>query len=81
MVLLFARFKCDKIIIRKSTKVGDMMATASFNKDITIKEPEAIKKFINIISKDTSPMYIDKDKTSEKTMARGEQLLKQYLSR
>lgn len=47
-----------------------MMAAASFNKDITIKELEAIKKFINIISKDTSPMNIDKDMTSEKTMAR-----------
>lgn len=57
------------------------MATASFNKDITIKETESIKKFINIITRDiTSSMYVDKDKSSEKTMERGEQLLKLYLS-
>lgn len=47
------------------------MATASFNKDITIKETESIKKFINIITRDiTSSMYVDKDKASEKTMER-----------
>lgn len=56
------------------------MATASFNKDITIREPEAIRKFVSVISKDRESISIDKEKASDKTMARGEQLLKQYLS-
>lgn len=57
------------------------MATASFNKDITIREPEAIRKFVSVISKDRESISIDKEKASDKTMARGERLLKQYLSR
>lgn len=76
MVLLFIKFKFDKINIMKSAKVVNIMATPSFNKYITIKEPEAINKFINIISKDTSPMYIDKDKNIRKNYIKGRKTIK-----
>ncbi|ACV61653.1 hypothetical protein Dtox_0741 [Desulfofarcimen acetoxidans DSM 771] len=57
------------------------MATASFIKDITIREPDAIKKFVNVISENRPSNSIDKEKASDKAMARAEKLLKQYLSR
>jgi hypothetical protein len=57
------------------------MATASFIKDIAIREPDAIKKFVNVISENRPSNSIDKEKASDKAMARAEKLLKQYLSR
>jgi hypothetical protein len=57
------------------------MATTSFIKDIVIKEPESVKKFVDIIS-NKKPIYpINKELASDNTMERGRNLLKQYFSR
>jgi hypothetical protein len=53
------------------------MATSSFDKNIVIKETEAIEKLVKAItSKETKP--IDKSLASDESMARGKKLLKQF---
>ncbi len=55
------------------------MATVSFDKNIVIKEPEAIEKLVEVLSsKEVKP--INKELASDEAMARGEKLLKQCLS-
>lgn len=67
-------YKCNR-------KKGDTMATASFNKEIIISEPQAIRKFINILVREDKGIKIDREKASEQSVTRGEDLLKKYLSR
>ena len=56
------------------------MATVSFDKNIVIKEPEAIEKLVEVLSsKEAKP--INRKLASDEAMARGEELLKQCLSR
>ena len=56
------------------------MATVSFDKIITIEEPEAISKLVNSLLYD-EPRKIDKQLASPTAIAEGEQRLKQFLSR
>jgi len=55
------------------------MATISFDKDLTIREPEAIEKLIEILSLNEA-RPINKKLISERELERGEKLLKQCLS-
>ena len=55
------------------------MATVSFDKNIVIKEPEAIEKLVEVLSSsDVQP--IKRKLASPGTMARGEEILKRCLS-
>lgn len=55
------------------------MATDSFDKNIVIKETEAIEKLVQVLSsKEVKP--VDKTLASDESMARGVKLLKQCLS-
>ena len=56
------------------------MATVSFDKDIVIKEPEAVDKLVNVLSSE-EVKSVNKKLASDEAMARGEELLKQCLSR
>ena len=56
------------------------MATVSFDKNIVIKEPDAVQKIVNSLLND-KPREINKQLASPIEIARGEQLLKQCLSR
>ena len=56
------------------------MATVSFDKNIIINEPDAVKKLVDSLLGD-KPRKIDKQLASPTEIARGEQLLKQCLSR
>ena len=54
------------------------MATVSFDKNIVIKETEAIEKLVEVLSsKEAKP--INRKLASDESMARGEKLLKQCL--
>ncbi|KKM12978.1 hypothetical protein SY88_00750 [Clostridiales bacterium PH28_bin88] len=56
------------------------MATVSFDKNIVIKEPEAVEKLVEVLSsKDVKP--VNRELASVKAMARGEQILRRCLSR
>ncbi|MBE3554854.1 MAG: hypothetical protein IMW85_07680 [Thermicanus sp.] len=56
------------------------MATVSFNKNIVIKEPEAVDRLVKVLtSKEVKP--INRKLASDEAMARGEKLLNQCLSR
>jgi len=55
------------------------MATISFDKDLTIREPEAVSKLIEVLSSN-EVRPVNKKLTSAKEMERGEKLLKQCLS-
>lgn len=55
------------------------MATASFDKNIIIKEPEAIERIVEVLSSKEAKQ-INRKLASDEAMARGEKLLKQYLS-
>jgi hypothetical protein len=56
------------------------VATISFDKNIVIKEPEAVEKLVEALSSnDIKP--INKELTSAEAMARSEKLLKRCLSR
>ncbi|NLI93739.1 MAG: hypothetical protein GX434_16575 [Peptococcaceae bacterium] len=55
------------------------MATVSFDKNIVIREPEAIERLVEVLSsKEAKP--INKKLASDEAMAKGEELLKQCLS-
>ena len=56
------------------------MATVSFDKNIVIKEPDAVKKLVDSLLND-KPREIDRQLASPTELARGEQLLRQCLSR
>jgi hypothetical protein len=56
------------------------MATVSFDKNVVITEPEAVQKLVDSLLND-KPRKIDQTLASPTETARGEQLLKQYLSR
>ena len=55
------------------------MATVSFDKIVTIEEPEAIAKLVDSLLCD-EPRKIDKQLMSTAAIAEGEQRLKQCLS-
>ncbi len=56
------------------------MATVSFDKNIVIREPEAVVKLVEVLSsKDVKP--VNRKLASAKAMARGEEVLKRCLSR
>ena len=57
-----------------------IVATVSFDKNIVITEPDAGKKLVTSLI-DDKPRKIDKRLASGTEIARGEQLLKQCLSR
>lgn len=55
------------------------MATVSFDKNIVIREPEAVEKLVEVLtSKDVKP--INKELASGEVMARGEEALRRCLS-
>jgi len=56
------------------------MATVSFDKNIVINEPDAVKKLVDSLLND-KPREIDKQLASYSEIARGEQLLRKCLSR
>ena len=56
------------------------MATVSFDKNIVINEPDAVKKLVDSLLND-KPRDIDRHLASPTELARGEQLLRQCLSR
>ncbi len=55
------------------------MATVSFDKNIVIKEPEAIEILVEVLSSKESKQ-INRKLAFDESMARGEKLLKQCLS-
>lgn len=56
------------------------MATVSFDKNIVIKESEAIDRLVKVFSsKEIRP--INKQIASEESMAKGEEILRRCLSR
>jgi len=55
------------------------MATVSFDKNIVIKEQDAVSRLVDALIND-KPRTIDKQLASPSEMIRGEQKLKQYLS-
>lgn len=57
------------------------MATSSFNKDFTLNTKEAAKSFERIISTSTKSIKVNKELLSPEKARRGEQKLKQILSR
>ncbi|AVX19908.1 MULTISPECIES: hypothetical protein [Carboxydocella] len=55
------------------------MATVSFDKNIIIREPEAIEKLIDVLlSEDVKP--VNKKLASAEEIARGEEILRRCLS-
>lgn len=57
------------------------MATSSFNKDFTLNSKKAVDSFEKIISTPTDNVKIDRNIISPEKERRGEQKLKQILSR
>lgn len=57
------------------------MATSSFNKDFTLKTKKAVESFERIISTPAKSVKINKELLSPEKERRGEQKLKQMLSR
>jgi hypothetical protein len=57
------------------------MATSSFNKDFTLNTKKAVESFERIISTPAKSVKINKDLVSPEKERRGEQKLKQILSR
>jgi len=66
------------IIIAKG---GIRMATSSFNKDFTLNTKKAVESFERIISTPKKGIKIDRNLISVEKERRGEQKLKQILSR
>lgn len=67
--------------IRIILKGGIRMATSSFNKDFTLNTKKAAESFERIISTSTKSIKINKELFSPEKEKRGEQKLKQMLSR
>jgi len=57
------------------------MATSSFNKDFTLNTKKAVKSFERILSSPSKSVKIDRNLVSPEKERRGEQKLKQMLSR
>ncbi|PUU89346.1 hypothetical protein SAMN04515654_1275 [Halanaerobium congolense] len=57
------------------------MATSSFNKDFTLNTKKAVESFERIISTPKKGIKIDRNLVSVEKERRGEQKLKQILSR
>ena len=57
------------------------MATSSFNKDFTLNTKKAVESFERIISTPTKSIKTNKELLSPENERRGEQKLKQMLSR
>ncbi len=57
------------------------MATTSFDKDFTLDSKKAVDSFVKIISSNTTSVKLDRKLISPETERRGEQKLKQMLSR
>ena len=57
------------------------MAISSFNKDFTLNTKEAVESFERIISTSTKSIKVNKELLSPEKVRRGEQKLKQMLSR
>jgi hypothetical protein len=57
------------------------MATSSFNKDFTLNTKKAAETFERIISSPTKSIKINRELLSPENERRGEQKLKQMLSR
>ena len=77
---------CDLCINKKcriyyTDKGGIRMATSSFNKDFTLNTKKAVESFERIISTPNKSIKIDKSLVSAEKEQRGEQKLKQILSR
>jgi len=64
-----------------NSKGGIGMATSSFNKDFTLSTKKAVKSFERIISAPPRSVKIDRNLVSPEKERRGEQKLKQMLSR
>jgi len=62
-------------------KGGIRMATSSFNKDFTLNTKKAVESFERIISTPKKSIKIDRNLVSPEKERRGEQKLKQMLSR
>lgn len=62
-------------------KGGIRMATSSFNKDFTLDTKKAVESFERIILTSTKSIKNNKDLFSPENERRGEQKLKQILSR
>ena len=57
------------------------MATSSFNKDFTLNTKKAVKSFERIVSSPSKSIKTDRNLVSPEKERRGEQKLKQMLSR
>jgi len=56
------------------------MATESFDKNIIIKEPEAVEKLVEILSTSPGKLLINKELVSPEALARSEEVLKKFFS-
>lgn len=57
------------------------MATSSFEKDFTLSSKKAVDSFVRIVSTPAKSVKIDRNLVSPEKERRGEQKLKQMLSR
>ena len=71
----------NNIIEIQHIRGGIRMATSSFNKDFTLNTKKAVESFERIISTSTKSIKTNKDLFSPESERRGEQKLKQMLSR
>ena len=62
-------------------KGGIRMATSSFNKDFTLNTKKAVESFERIVSTPNKSVKINRNLVSPEKERRGEQKLKQMLSR
>lgn len=63
------------------SKGGIRMATSSFNKDFTLNTKKAVESFERIVSTPNKSVKINRNLVSPEKERRGEQKLKQMLSR
>ncbi len=82
-VISMLYYKYSKINNTKNIIIkGEIrMATSSFNKDFTLSTKKAVESFERILSTSTKSIKINKDLLSPEKTKRGEQKLKQMLSR
>lgn len=64
-----------------NSKGGIGMATSSFNKDFTLNTKKAVESFERIVSTPNKSVKINRNLVSPEKERRGEQKLKQMLSR
>lgn len=64
-----------------NSKGGIRMATSSFNKDFTLNTKKAVESFERIVSTPNKSVKINRNLVSPEKERRGEQKLKQMLSR